>query len=310
MRSAVRALGRCSSITDSVRRHHVAQSPRRSSAPPCGWSSSCRPASRRWSTRPGWSTRLPSRPSPSEVVSGFRTTGKVYSRALGRHWDDDETAPPVHGGLQETGGARGVAGGPNGAGESRPSTRSIRTRWAPGSGRRSRGWTRCSPAADRPAHRSTRRRSATYTRRSPVQIAAARDMAAQKGGDARSIARLRPGEFFAASDAVAFQRVRSPDVPEPPPAEPDDPGRGPGARTREDCGSRIGLRTIRSARTRTSAASCTGQNTGDTLTSAVGFALSARRASSVGGERRVTTGTRGRPQDVGGTVGRRKTVES
>ena len=44
----------------------------------------------------------------------------------------------------------------------------------------------------------------------PAQIAAAREMAAQKGGDARSIARLRPGEFFAASDAVAFQRVRSP----------------------------------------------------------------------------------------------------
>ena len=42
---------------------------------------------------------------------------KVYSRALGRHWDDDETAPPVHGGLQEAGGARGVAGGPNGAGD-------------------------------------------------------------------------------------------------------------------------------------------------------------------------------------------------
>ena len=44
----------------------------------------------------------------------------------------------------------------------------------------------------------------------PAQIAAAREMAAQKGGDARSIARLRPGEFFAASDTVAFQRVRSP----------------------------------------------------------------------------------------------------
>ena len=35
-------------------------------------------------------------------------------------------------------------------------------------------------------------------------------MAAQKGGDAQGIARLRPGEFFAASDRVAFQRVRSP----------------------------------------------------------------------------------------------------
>ena len=44
----------------------------------------------------------------------------------------------------------------------------------------------------------------------PAHIAAAREMAAQKGGDARGIARLRPGEFFAASDAVAFQRVRSP----------------------------------------------------------------------------------------------------
>ena len=44
----------------------------------------------------------------------------------------------------------------------------------------------------------------------PAQIAAAQEMAAQKEGDARGIARLRPGEFFAASDAVAFQRVRSP----------------------------------------------------------------------------------------------------
>ena len=44
----------------------------------------------------------------------------------------------------------------------------------------------------------------------PAQIAAAQEMAAQKGGDARGIARLRPGEFFAASDAVTFQRVRSP----------------------------------------------------------------------------------------------------
>ena len=44
----------------------------------------------------------------------------------------------------------------------------------------------------------------------PVQIAAAKEMAAQKGGDARGIARLRPGEFFTASDGVTFQRVRSP----------------------------------------------------------------------------------------------------
>ena len=47
----------------------------------------------------------------------FGQPAKVYSRALGRHWDDAETAPPVHGGLQETGGARGVAGGPNGVGD-------------------------------------------------------------------------------------------------------------------------------------------------------------------------------------------------
>ena len=44
----------------------------------------------------------------------------------------------------------------------------------------------------------------------PAQIAAAQEMAAQKGGDARSIARLRPGEFFVGSDMVPFQRVRSP----------------------------------------------------------------------------------------------------
>ena len=44
----------------------------------------------------------------------------------------------------------------------------------------------------------------------PAQIAAAQEMAAQKGGDARGIARLGPGQFFATSDAAAFQRVRSP----------------------------------------------------------------------------------------------------
>ena len=44
----------------------------------------------------------------------------------------------------------------------------------------------------------------------PAQIAAAQEMAAQKGGDARGIARLRPGEFFVGSDLVPFQRVRSP----------------------------------------------------------------------------------------------------
>ena len=44
----------------------------------------------------------------------------------------------------------------------------------------------------------------------PTQIAAAQEMAAQKGGDARGIARLRAGEFFVGSDMVPFQRVRSP----------------------------------------------------------------------------------------------------
>ena len=44
----------------------------------------------------------------------------------------------------------------------------------------------------------------------PAQIAAAQEMAAQKGGDAQGIARLRPGEFFVGSDMVPFQRVRSP----------------------------------------------------------------------------------------------------
>ena len=66
----------------------------------------------------------------------------------------------------------------------------------------------------------------------PAQIAAAREMAAQKGGDARGIARLRPGEFFAASDAVAFQRGAQPHVSESPSTEPADPGRGPRAGAR------------------------------------------------------------------------------
>ena len=39
---------------------------------------------------------------------------KVYSRASGRHWDDDETPAAVHGGVQEAGGARSVAGRPQG----------------------------------------------------------------------------------------------------------------------------------------------------------------------------------------------------
>ena len=41
----------------------------------------------------------------------FGPLRKVYSKTSGRHWNDDETATPVHGELQETGGARGAAGG-------------------------------------------------------------------------------------------------------------------------------------------------------------------------------------------------------
>ena len=66
----------------------------------------------------------------------------------------------------------------------------------------------------------------------PAQIAAAQEMAAQKGGDARGIARLRPGQFFAASDAVAFQGVRSPMCLSHHPRSPPDPGRDPGAGSR------------------------------------------------------------------------------
>ena len=47
----------------------------------------------------------------------FGPLAKVYSRISGRHWNDDETATPVHSELQEAGGARGAAGGPPRAGD-------------------------------------------------------------------------------------------------------------------------------------------------------------------------------------------------
>lgn len=44
----------------------------------------------------------------------------------------------------------------------------------------------------------------------PVQIGAAREMALAKGGDVTGIAQLGKGQFFAASDGLAFQKIRSP----------------------------------------------------------------------------------------------------
>ncbi len=43
-----------------------------------------------------------------------------------------------------------------------------------------------------------------------VQIAAAKEMAVAKGGDVTGIAQLTKGQFFAASDGVAFQKILSP----------------------------------------------------------------------------------------------------
>jgi len=44
----------------------------------------------------------------------------------------------------------------------------------------------------------------------PVQIAAAKEMAAAKGGDVTGIGQLTKGQFFAASEALAFQKIRTP----------------------------------------------------------------------------------------------------
>ncbi len=44
----------------------------------------------------------------------------------------------------------------------------------------------------------------------PIQIEAAREMAIAKGGDVTGIAQLTKGQFFAASDGLAFQKIRSP----------------------------------------------------------------------------------------------------
>jgi hypothetical protein len=44
----------------------------------------------------------------------------------------------------------------------------------------------------------------------PVQITAAKEMAAAKGGDPNGIAQLTKGEFFAASDGLAFQKIQTP----------------------------------------------------------------------------------------------------
>jgi hypothetical protein len=45
---------------------------------------------------------------------------------------------------------------------------------------------------------------------SPIQIAAAREMAAAKGGDVPDISRLRSGQFYAAVEGAAFEKVRTP----------------------------------------------------------------------------------------------------
>jgi len=44
----------------------------------------------------------------------------------------------------------------------------------------------------------------------PVQITAAKEMAAAKGGDVTGIGQLTQGQFFAASEALAFQKIRTP----------------------------------------------------------------------------------------------------
>lgn len=44
----------------------------------------------------------------------------------------------------------------------------------------------------------------------PIQIAAAQEMAAAKGGDVPDISRLRSGEFYAAVEGAAFEKVRTP----------------------------------------------------------------------------------------------------
>ena len=43
-----------------------------------------------------------------------------------------------------------------------------------------------------------------------MQIAAAKEMAIAKGGNVTGIAQLTKGQFFTASDGVAFQKIRSP----------------------------------------------------------------------------------------------------
>jgi hypothetical protein len=44
----------------------------------------------------------------------------------------------------------------------------------------------------------------------PVQIAAAKEMASAKGGDVNGIAQLIRGQFFVASEGIAFQKVETP----------------------------------------------------------------------------------------------------
>jgi DNA helicase HerA-like ATPase len=44
----------------------------------------------------------------------------------------------------------------------------------------------------------------------PAQITAARDMARAKGGDVPDVSLLRTGEFYAALEGVAFQKLRTP----------------------------------------------------------------------------------------------------
>ena len=52
---------------------------------------------------------------------------------------------------------------------------------------------------------------------SPVQIAAAREMAQAKGGDVPDIALLKSGQFYVAAEGRRFTKIQHPALPELPP---------------------------------------------------------------------------------------------
>ena len=87
--------GRTRGLIGNALRRRARPSRPRCSARPCGWSSSSRPTSRPWSTRPGSSARSPARRGPPSEPFGARPRAFVPDRMIVPVSDPDVSSARV-----------------------------------------------------------------------------------------------------------------------------------------------------------------------------------------------------------------------